>query len=182
MTTPSGPPEHPSDPSGSPSDPYSGRPGSGASPHVPYPPAPGQEGWGYGPTDTGSGQPGGYGQQPPPYGYQPPPGYPAPGSPAPGYPAGQYAPDHPQATTSLILGILGVVVCQVLGPFAWSMGKRTLREIDESNGALGGRGAANAGYILGIVATVLLIFSLLALVFAFGVLGLTAVSSGDMYG
>ena len=38
--------------------------------------------------------------------------------------------DHPQTTTILVLGICGLVLCQVLGPFAWSMGNRPLREID----------------------------------------------------
>ncbi len=85
-------------------------------------------------------------QQQPPY---PPPGYPA-GAPV------QYAPDHPRATTSLVLGILGIVLCQLVAPFAWSMGKKTLDEIDASQGQVGGRGAAQAGYILGIVGTVLL--------------------------
>ncbi|MFR9750584.1 DUF4190 domain-containing protein [Nocardia sp. 004] len=76
-----------------------------------------------------------------------------------GYSAyGGYGPpqDHPQATTILILGILGLVLCQVLGPFAWVMGKRTLTEIDASGGAIGGRGVVQAGYICGIIATVLL--------------------------
>ena len=90
------------------------------------------------------------GRQQPPYGPGPM-GYPAPMP---------YAPDHPRATTSLVLGILGVVLCQVVAPFAWAMGKRTLDEIDASRGMVGGRGAAQAGYILGIVGTVLLGLSL----------------------
>lgn len=94
------------------------------------------------------------GQQPQ-YPYYPPPGYAAPV---------QYAPDHPKATTSLILGILGVVLCQILGPFAWAMGKKTLNEIDASQGRLGGRGSAQAGYVLGIVGTVLLALSVLLIV------------------
>jgi uncharacterized membrane protein YjgN (DUF898 family) len=63
-----------------------------------------------------------------------------------------------------VLGILGVVLCQIIAPFAWSMGKKTLNEIDASQGRIGGRGAAQAGYILGIVGTVLLALSLLFLV------------------
>lgn len=66
-------------------------------------------------------------------------------------------PDHPQATTVLVLGILGLALCQILGPFAWSMGNRVLREIDASGGRLGSREQANIGRILGIVSTVLLI-------------------------
>lgn len=127
----------------------------------------------------GAGQP--PGEQPPPSdqpGYweqqarQQQPGYP------PYYPQGapmQFAPDHPKATTSLVLGILGVVLCQIIAPFAWAMGKRTMDEIDASQGRFGGRGAAQAGYILGIVGTVLLalsvIFIVLYVVFAVAIIG-----------
>ena len=64
--------------------------------------------------------------------------------------------DHPQTTTILILGILGLVGCGVLGPFAWSMGNKALREIDASNGQLGGRDTVNVGRILGMIATIIL--------------------------
>jgi hypothetical protein len=88
----------------------------------------------------------------------PPPGYHG------GY-AGVPRPQHPQATTSLVLGILGVVLCQVLGPFAWAMGSKAVREIDASQGALDGRGLAVAGKVLGIVATAILALALLAIAF-----------------
>ena len=103
-------------------------------------------------------QQGGYGQQ---GGQQP-----YPQAPPPGYPQGQvqYAPDHPRATTTLVLGILGLVLCQVLAPFAWVMGRRTLNEIEASQGRIGGRGAAQAGYVLGIVGTVLLVLGVIFLV------------------
>ncbi len=111
-------------------------------------------------------------QQRPPYASYPPP-YPPPNY--PGQAPIQYAPDHPRATTSLVLGILGVVVCQVLAPFAWVMGKRTLDEIDASQGQLGGRGAAQAGFILGIVGSVLLglslVFVAIYVIFAIAVIG-----------
>lgn len=107
----------------------------------------------------------GYGQ--PPYGQQYPPQAPV-----------RYAPDHPRATTVLVLGILGVVVCGLLAPFAWAMGRSTLREIDASHGGYGGRGAANAGYILGIIGTLLLAFGLLVLLFVVGVAGVGAMSVG----
>ena len=71
-------------------------------------------------------------------------------------PPPHHVPDHPQTTTVLIMGILGLALCQVLGPFAWSMGNKTLREIDASNGQLGGRDMANVGRILGMVATIIL--------------------------
>jgi uncharacterized membrane protein YjgN (DUF898 family) len=81
---------------------------------------------------------------PPPYGAPQPPAY------------GPMAPDHPKATTVLVLGILGLVVCGVLAPFAWVMGNQVLREIDASGGTLGGRSNANAGRICGIIGTMLL--------------------------
>jgi hypothetical protein len=114
-------------------------------------------------------QPGQPGQ--PGYGYSPQP-YGAPM---------QFAPDHPKATTSLVLGILGLVLCSVLAPFAWVMGKRTVGEIDASNGQLGGRGAAQAGYICGIIGTVLLglglAFLVVWLVIVIAAIGTAGVSS-----
>lgn len=83
----------------------------------------------------------------------------------PYYPPYRPPPDHPQATTALVLGILGVVVCQVLGPFAFVIGRKAVREIDASGGMLGGRGNAQAGYVLGIVGIVMLgVFALFLLV------------------
>lgn len=82
---------------------------------------------------------------------------PPPDQPQPGYHPQRPAPDHPRAMTALILGILAMVLCQLAGPFAWKIGGQTMREIDASGGRMGGRGLAQAGYILGIVATILLL-------------------------
>lgn len=130
------------------STPPGDQPPYGEPPEQPYQ-QPGQPGGGYQ-------QPGGGYQQPgqPPY-----PGY--------GYGYGQQygypvaAPDHPKATTAMVLGIVGLVACQIVSPFAWSVGKRTVAEIDASGGRLGGRGQAQAGYILGIVGTIFLGLGLL---------------------
>jgi hypothetical protein len=65
-------------------------------------------------------------------------------------------PDHPQMTTVLLLGILGLAVCQVVSPFAWVMGRRTLTEIDASQGRWGGRSNVKIGYVLGIVGSCIL--------------------------
>ena len=66
--------------------------------------------------------------------------------------------DHPEGTKILILGILGVTLCNILAPFAWIVGNRVLREIDQSNGMMtGNRGLVVAGRILGIVGTVLMV-------------------------
>lgn len=91
----------------------------------------------------------------PPYGYQ---GY-------PGYPL--RPPDHPQATTVMVLGIISLVggfLCLVpllLGPVAWVMGHRARREVELSGGMLGGRGNLLAGMICGIVATAILCLAVL---------------------
>jgi len=77
--------------------------------------------------------------------------------------------DHPQATTILILGILGLAACGVLGPFAWSMGNKALREIDASNGQLGGRDTVNVGRILGMIATIILGVAVVIFVIALAV-------------
>jgi uncharacterized membrane protein YjgN (DUF898 family) len=97
---------------------------------------------------------------------QPPPGY----GPPPSYGGQQPARNHPQATTVLVLGILGIVVCGIIAPFAWVMGNRVVAEIDAARGGLGGRTEANVGRILGIVGSVLLIagFVLVVGVFVFG--------------
>ena len=59
--------------------------------------------------------------------------------------------DHPQATLVLILGILGLAACQVIAPFAWVIGNRVKREIEASNGTVGGLQMVTIGRILGIV-------------------------------
>lgn len=65
-------------------------------------------------------------------------------------------PEASQATTVLVLGILSLVICQVLGPFAWVMGNRELEAIDGGRRPPENRGTANAGRILGIIGTALL--------------------------
>jgi Domain of unknown function (DUF4190) len=102
-----------------------------------------------------------YGQPPSGQYGQPPYGQPAYGQSPYGQSPMGYAPDHPKATTALVLGILGLVVCGLIAPFAWRIGRRTLDEIDGSHGQLGGRGTAQAGYVLGIIGTVVLLLGLL---------------------
>ncbi|MFV1960859.1 MAG: DUF4190 domain-containing protein [Acidimicrobiia bacterium] len=65
-------------------------------------------------------------------------------------------PEQSQATTILVLGILGVVLFQILAPFAWVMGNRELAAIDSGLRSPENRSTANTGRILGIVGTVLL--------------------------
>ena len=66
-------------------------------------------------------------------------------------------PEASQATTALVLGILGLVMCAgILSPFAWVMGNREMQAIDAGRRPPENRGTANAAKILGIVGTVLL--------------------------
>lgn len=148
---------------------------------------------------TGDQQPSG--STPPPGDPSTPPGYPGPASPAPygqpqgygqpgygqGYPppapgyGGGFRPKHPQATTVLVLGILGLVLCQLFAPFAWVMGNRVVKEIDANPSAYDGRSEANAGRICGIIGTILMAIVILLLVglFVFGAVLSTAGSSVD---
>ena len=73
-------------------------------------------------------------------------------------------PESSQATTALVLGILGLVICGVLGPFAWSMGNKELQAIDAGRRPPENRGTANAGKILGIVSTVLLAIAIVFII------------------
>lgn len=139
------------------------------------------------PPAAPSGYPGQYGGQPyggQPYGGQSGQAYPpygAPGAPAPGYnaygPYGGFASgaEHPQGTLILVLGIVGLVLCQLAGPVAWIMGRNALREMDASGQQFTNRGQVKAGMICGIIATVLtvLVIALYIAMFA----GLMASSS-----
>jgi uncharacterized Tic20 family protein len=77
--------------------------------------------------------------------------------------SGSY-PEASQATTVLVLGIIGIVLCQLLGPVAWVMGNNELAAIDAGRRAPENRGTANAGRILGIISTVLLAIGVLIIV------------------
>jgi len=67
------------------------------------------------------------------------------------------------AVRSLVLGILAILCCGILGPFAIYAGNQARFRIRVSNGRLGGDGIAIAGMILGAIATVLLVIGLLLL-------------------
>jgi type II secretory pathway pseudopilin PulG len=157
-------------------NPY-GQPAYGQPPQQPYYPQPG------------------YGQQPPynqppGYAYPPPPGGqsgPHPGV-QPGYPPYAFhppAPNHPQATTAMVLGIVGLAggftLCGIgflASPFAWALGRNAVKEIRASHGRLGGESAAKAGMVMGIIGTVLLFLAVVAIVI-FGIaIAVTDSSSG----
>jgi hypothetical protein len=82
-------------------------------------------------------------------------------------PMGQSAPKSSRATTSLVLGILGFLCCQLCAPFAWYMGKQELAAIRAGTAPASGEGSAKAGMILGLIGTILLILTLVW-IFGFG--------------
>jgi hypothetical protein len=71
-----------------------------------------------------------------------------------------------QGTVVLVLGVLSLIMCQLLGPFAWILGNQALEKIDRGVAAESERGMVNAGRILGIIATIILAGSL-CMVFAY---------------
>lgn len=88
-----------------------------------------------------------------------------------GQPYAPYAaPNHPQATTALALGLvstIGAFLCllpAIAGPFAIVISLKARRQIRQSQGQVGGDGMATAGLVLGIIGTVLLALMVLAVV------------------
>jgi hypothetical protein len=78
-----------------------------------------------------------------------------------------------RGTLILVLGILGLLLCQFLGIPAWIMGSNDLKAMDAGLMDPSGRSTTNAGRILGIVATILLILSGVVAIIVFAVLGLS---------
>ncbi len=87
-----------------------------------------------------------------------------------------------RGTMILILGILSLAVCGLIGPFAWAMGRTDLRKM--KIGVMDDRGynETQIGYILGIVATIIvgigLVLSLLWFVVVFGFMAVAAGAKG----
>ncbi|WP_377645027.1 hypothetical protein [Oryzobacter terrae] len=77
--------------------------------------------------------------------------------------------------TVLILGILGLVCCSPLGIAAFVMGNNALKEIDAQPGRYSNRQIVQIGRILGIIAMVLLVLTVIWFLF----LGGLAAISGD---
>ena len=95
---------------------------------------------------------------PPPAGYGAPAAYPQAGYPQPGYAVQRQS--SSKATTALVLGIVGLVVCQLVGIAAIVVGNQAKQEIDASGGQLDGRGMAVAGVVIGWVAVGLMVLGL----------------------
>lgn len=77
------------------------------------------------------------------------------------FPQSSAYPEQSQATTVLVLGIFGIICCSPLGIAAWIMGNNELEAIDSGRRSPELRSTANAGRIMGIIATVLMILTAL---------------------
>ncbi|MBC9734677.1 DUF4190 domain-containing protein [Nocardioides marmotae] len=111
--------------------------------------------------------------QPPSYGGWPPPPGPQPGSfPQPPQPP-QPPPTPGQATASLVLGVLSLTCAGFLtGVPAMILGRSAQREIAASGGRLGGTSVASAGFVTGLLGTIISVVGtavVLALVIGVGV-------------
>lgn len=106
-----------------------------------------------------------YNQPPNTGGYNP---YHSP-MPGAGAPYGRRGEPH-RGTTILVLGILGLVMCPILGIAAWVMGRADMPKIDAGQMDPEGRGNTQAGMICGIIATVFLVLQLLAVCAYFAII------------
>ena len=77
----------------------------------------------------------------------------------------------PTGDAVTILGLVGLVgalvfcgLPLVVSPFAWAVGRSALKEIEESQGRIGGASNAKAGMIMGIIGTVILVLALILVV------------------
>ncbi|QYJ02660.1 hypothetical protein KUV85_09935 [Nocardioides panacisoli] len=102
-------------------------------------------------------------EQPPQNPYQPPAG--------PGGPWGPPPSEHPQATLILVLGVLGITLCQLLGPVALVMGGRARKEIEAAQGTIGGSTQVTVGWALGIAGTIILAITVLVFAAAIVIVG-----------
>lgn len=92
-----------------------------------------------------------YNEPPPP----PPPGYGAPQPPYGAQPAGT----SQKAIWSLVTGILGLLCCSPLGIVAILLSRSAQDEI--SSTGKGGAGLAKAGFVLGIIALVFMVITII---------------------
>ena len=82
------------------------------------------------------------------------------------------------STLILVLGIVGLLCCNLLGPVVWYMGKKELQGIAEGRIGAANEGTAKAGMILGIIGTCFLVFGILWIFFFGGMAILGAAFEG----
>lgn len=89
-----------------------------------------------------------------------------PPNPYPYYPPPvEYAPpqNDSEATTIFVLGIVGITACGLCAPIAWAKGS-TYRTTCAITGTAP-NGLATAGWIMGIIGTILIAFSIVLMIF-----------------
>ena len=85
-----------------------------------------------------------------------------------------------RGTMILVFGILGLIVCFPFGVVAWVMGNTDLKAMDAGTMDPEGRGTTQAGKIIGMIATILTVLSLIIGILFFAVaLILAAVASSS---
>ncbi len=81
-----------------------------------------------------------------------------------------------RGTVVLVLGILGLVMCVILGIIAWVMGNGDLRKMDAGQMDPSGRGLTNAGRICGMISVILALvgiaFGILMMIIGLGITGI----------
>ncbi|HEY5847800.1 MAG TPA: hypothetical protein VIT42_13525 [Microlunatus sp.] len=113
--------------------------------------------------------------------YAPPPSQPgAPNQPAAPVPYGQTYPmaaqEHPQGTTVLVLGIVGIFFT-LAAPFAWYLGSKAMKEIRASGQQYSNEQNINIGRILGMVFTIIGIVGLVFFIIFTIIVTVAAMSS-----
>jgi hypothetical protein len=84
--------------------------------------------------------------------WYPPPSYPPPRVKASGSTEGRVTASLIAAIAGIVLGLPMGIPGMVLGTLAYFLGKSAVSRIDSSQGALGGRSVAVAGWVLGVAA------------------------------
>jgi hypothetical protein len=79
-----------------------------------------------------------------------------------------------KATTALVLGILGIVCCGLCAPIAWIIGSGELKQIKSGLSSQAGKGFAQAGMIMGIIGTILIIISIIGIIIYIALFGMMA--------
>ena len=85
-----------------------------------------------------------------------------------------------RGTLILVLGILGLVVCPITGIFAWVMGNEDMKKIRAGRMDPEGEGITQAGRIMGIIASALMIIGILLMGLGMCAAVFTAGSSTDI--
>lgn len=83
------------------------------------------------------------------------------------FPESTAYPESSQATTALVLGILGIICCGPLAIVGWIMANNELQGIAAGRRDPQNQGTANAAKIVGIIGTVLFGITIIVIILAF---------------